>query len=137
MLVEINLWVNIYSSIFYVLFLGAYTQQLFLLRTELTSFDQIPESFEQYVDVEFTMPATYVSHTTVRSVSVTNPIPPEKYVRYVSKHEYKVEIDFKNSSDEMDSLMTTPSASVSVPISTTPATVQESTEDEDKDDDSD
>lgn len=83
------------------------------------------------------MPATYVSHTTVRSVSVTNPIPPEKYVRYVSKHEYKVEIDFKNSSDEMDSLMTTPSASVSVPISTTPATVQESTEDEDKDDDSD
>ncbi|KAF8790261.1 Protein stoned-B like protein [Argiope bruennichi] len=113
---------------------GAYTQQLFLLRTELTSFDQIPESFEQFVDVEFTMPATYVSHTTVRSVSVTNPVPPEKYVRYISKHEYKVEIDFKNSSDEIEGLISTPSASV--PVSTTPA-VQESTEDEDKEDDSD
>ncbi|GFY42406.1 protein stoned-B [Trichonephila inaurata madagascariensis] len=113
---------------------GAYTQQLFLLRTELTSFDQIPETFEQFVDVEFTMPATYVSHTTVRSVSVTNPVPPEKYVRYISKHEYKVEIDFKNSSDEIDGLMSTPSASV--PMTTTPA-VQESTEDEDKEDDSD
>ncbi|KFM60190.1 Protein stoned-B, partial [Stegodyphus mimosarum] len=112
---------------------GAYTQQLFLLRTELTSFDQIPESFEQYVDVEFTMPATYVSHTTVRSVSVTNPIPPEKYVRYISKHEYKVEIDFKNSSDEIDGLMT---PNVNVPVTTTPV-VQESTEDEEKDDDSD
>ncbi|GIX90904.1 protein stoned-B [Caerostris extrusa] len=119
---------------------GAYTQQLFLLRTELTSFDQIPDSFEQYVDVEFTMPATYVSHTTVRSVSVTNPVPPEKYVRYISKHEYKVEIDFKNSSDEIDNLMTTPSGSAPPlqhhSISTTPA-VQESTEDEDKEEDSD
>lgn len=113
---------------------GAYTQQLFLLRTELTSFDQIPESFEQYVDVEFTMPATYVSHTTVRSVSVTNPVPPEKYVKYISKHEYKVEIDFKNSSDEIDGLISSPS--VNVPVTTTPA-VQESTEDEEKDDDSD
>ncbi|XP_054709400.1 protein stoned-B-like [Uloborus diversus] len=113
---------------------GAYTQQLFLLRTELTSFDQIPETFEQYVDVEFTMPATYVSHTTVRSVSVTNPIPPEKYVRYISKHEYKVEIDFKSSSDEIDGLMSSPN--VSAPVTTTPA-VQESTEEEEKDDDSD
>lgn len=110
---------------------GAYTQQLFLLRTELTSFDQIPETFEQYVDVEFTMPATYVSHTTVRSVSVTNPVPPEKYVKYISKHEYKVEIDFKNS-DEIDGLIPTPN----VPVTTTSA-VQESTEEEEKDDDSD
>lgn len=80
------------------------------------------------------MPATYVSHTTVRSVSVTNPVPPEKYVKYISKHEYKVEIDFKNSSDEIDGLISSPS--VNVPVSTTPA-VQESTEDEEKDDDSD
>lgn len=77
------------------------------------------------------MPATYVSHTTVRSVSVTNPVPPEKYVKYISKHEYKVEIDFK-SSDEIDGLIPTPN----VPVTTTSA-VQESTEDEEKDDDSD
>ncbi|KAL1435018.1 hypothetical protein MTO96_001567 [Rhipicephalus appendiculatus] len=74
---------------------GAYTSQLFLLRLDLTSFDQIPASFEQYVFVEFTMPATSVSHTTVRSISVSNENPPEKYVRYLSKHEYRVEIELQ------------------------------------------
>lgn len=125
------MWKNFFFITVCFFVVGAYTQQLFLLRTELTSFDQIPETFEQYVDVEFTMPATYVSHTTVRSVSVTNPVPPEKYVKYISKHEYKVEIDFKNS-DEIDGLIPTPN----VPVTTTSA-VQESTEDEEKDDDSD
>lgn len=74
---------------------GAYTTQLFLLRLDLTSFDQIPASFEQFVAVEFTMPATSVSHTTVRSISVSNENPPEKYVRYLSKHEYRVEIELQ------------------------------------------
>lgn len=74
---------------------GAYTSQLFLLRLDLTSFDQIPASFEQHVFVEFTMPATSVSHTTVRSISVSNENPPEKYVRYLSKHEYRVEIELQ------------------------------------------
>lgn len=74
---------------------GAYTTQLFLLRLDLTSFDQIPASFEQFVAVEFTMPATSVSHTTVRSISVSNENPPEKYVRYMSKHEYRVEIELQ------------------------------------------
>ncbi|XP_013773054.1 protein stoned-B-like [Limulus polyphemus] len=81
---------------------GAYTTQLFLLKLNLTSFDQIPDTFSQYVDVEFIMPATTVSHTTVRSVSVTNPNPPEKYVRYLSKHEYKVEISFCFSQTESE-----------------------------------
>jgi len=38
------------------------------------------------------MPATQVSHTTVRSVSVQDSDadePPEKYVRYLARHEYK------------------------------------------------
>ncbi|KAH7942182.1 hypothetical protein HPB49_021780 [Dermacentor silvarum] len=74
---------------------SAYTTQLFLLRLDLTSFDQIPASFEQYVFVEFTMPATSVSHTTVRSISVSNENPPEKYVRYLSKHEYRVELELQ------------------------------------------
>lgn len=74
---------------------GAYTTQLFLLRLDLTSFDQIPASFEQHVFVEFTMPATSVSHTTVRSISVSNENPPEKYVRYLSKHEYRVELELQ------------------------------------------
>lgn len=58
----------------------------------LTSFDQIPEQLEKYCYVEFTMPITQVSHTTVRSVSICNSDsdqPPEKYVRQLARHEYK------------------------------------------------
>ena len=38
------------------------------------------------------MPATQVSHTTCRSVSVQesdSDDPPEKYVRYLARHEYR------------------------------------------------
>lgn len=39
------------------------------------------------------MPATNVSHTTLRSLAVSTGDPPEKYVRYLARHEYVVEID--------------------------------------------
>lgn len=39
------------------------------------------------------MPATNVSHTTLRSLAVSTGDPPEKYVRYLARHEYIVEID--------------------------------------------
>lgn len=58
----------------------------------LTSYDQIPENLSEYCYVEFTMPATQVSHTTARSVSLQNSdsdAPPEKYVRNLSRHEYR------------------------------------------------
>ena len=58
----------------------------------LTSYDQIPENLAEYCYVEFTMPATQVSHTTARSVSFQNydgDNPPEKYVRNLSRHEYR------------------------------------------------
>lgn len=61
----------------------------------LTSFDQIPDDLEKITEfcyVEFTMPATQVSHTTARSVSFQNSDsdePPEKYVRNLSRHEYR------------------------------------------------
>lgn len=81
---------------------GAYTTQLFLCRMELTSYDQIPEEFDRYVYAEFTMPATTVSHTTVRSVSVTNPNPPEKYVKYLARHEYRIEMEHVNVASECE-----------------------------------
>ncbi|XP_061390415.1 protein stoned-B-like [Musca vetustissima] len=62
----------------------------------LTSYDQIPSELAPYAFVEFTMPATQVSHTTIRSVSVQeseSDEPPEKYVRYLARHEYKVGIE--------------------------------------------
>lgn len=73
-------------------FLGAYTTHQLVVRMALTSYDQIPEQLAPYCYVEFTMPATQVSHVTVRSVSVQDSDsddPPEKYVRYLARHEYR------------------------------------------------
>ncbi|XP_053681741.1 protein stoned-B [Sabethes cyaneus] len=75
---------------------GAYTTHQLVCRMALTSFDQIPEQLAPYAYVEFTMPATQVSHTTVRSISVQeseSDEPPEKYVRYLARHEYRVGIE--------------------------------------------
>ncbi|XP_067635830.1 protein stoned-B-like [Eurosta solidaginis] len=75
---------------------GAYTTHQLVCRMALTSYDQIPSELAPFAFVEFTMPATQVSHTTVRSVSVQDSDadePPEKYVRYLARHEYKVGIE--------------------------------------------
>ncbi|XP_035783894.1 protein stoned-B-like [Anopheles albimanus] len=75
---------------------GAYTTHQLVCRMALTSFDQIPDQLAPYAYVEFTMPATQASHTTVRSVSVQDSEsdePPEKYVRYLARHEYRVGIE--------------------------------------------
>ncbi|XP_054261451.1 protein stoned-B [Macrosteles quadrilineatus] len=76
---------------------GAYTQHDLVCHMALTSYDQIPEEFDRFCWVEFTMPVTQVSHTTVRSVSINDSdsdTPPEKYVRQLARHEYRVEIEF-------------------------------------------
>lgn len=73
-------------------FSGAYTTHNLVCRLALTSYDQVPDQLAEYCYVEFTMPATTASHTTARSVSLQNSQsddPPEKYVRYLSRHEYK------------------------------------------------
>lgn len=78
--------------LFFYLFVGAYTTHNMVCRLALTSFDQMPDKLAEYCYVEFTMPATQVSHTTVRSVSLQNTDsddPPEKYVRYLARHEYR------------------------------------------------
>lgn len=112
---------------------GAYTTHLFLLRLDMTSFDQIPETLSQHVDVEFTMPATTVSHTTVRSVSVTNSNPPEKYVRYVSKHEYKIEIEFTECKAESEYVTAAATVTTNIP----PPLAETPSNEHDDDDDSD
>ncbi|XP_049875602.1 protein stoned-B-like [Pectinophora gossypiella] len=74
---------------------GAYTTHNLVCRMALTSYDQIPAELARWAHVEFTMPATQVSHMTVRSVSLQNHDndPPEKYVRYLARHEYIVGIE--------------------------------------------
>lgn len=73
---------------------AAYLQNTMKIRLPLTAYDKMPENFYEFVHVEYTMPATTVSHTTLRSISV-NPCddePPEKYVKYSAKYEYKVKM---------------------------------------------
>ncbi|XP_063624925.1 protein stoned-B [Cydia splendana] len=75
---------------------GAYTTHNLVCRMALTSYDQIPAELARAAHVSFTMPATQVSHVTVRSVSLQNhdrDDPPEKYVRYLARHEYVVGIE--------------------------------------------
>ena len=71
----------------------------------LTSFDQVPETFYEFVHVEFTMPSTTVSHAVVRSVSVTCEEPPEKFVKNTSRHEYKVEMGIHFDYEEENAFM--------------------------------
>lgn len=73
---------------------SAYVQNTMKIRLPLKAYDEMPENLYEYVHVEYTMPATTVSHTTLRSISV-NPCddePPEKYVKYSAKYEYRVKM---------------------------------------------
>lgn len=78
---------------------GAYKNHLFVLRLDLGQHDEIPESFEEWANVEFNTPATTVSKAQVRSISVENPTPPEKWVRYMAKYQYRVQMDCKVETD--------------------------------------
>lgn len=73
---------------------NAYVQNTMKIRLPLTAYDKMPENFNEYVYVEYTMPATTVSHTTLRSIAVQpcDDEAPEKYVKYSSKYEYKVKM---------------------------------------------
>ncbi|CAG9531172.1 unnamed protein product, partial [Cercopithifilaria johnstoni] len=76
---------------------AAYKEHLLRCRFELSSFDLMPETFTPTCDVEFTMPLAMVSNTVIRSVSVEKHEDSdrvEKFVRYVAKCTYKVEIDY-------------------------------------------
>lgn len=53
------------------------------------------------------MPATTVSHCVMRSVSVTSEDPPEKYVRYLARQEYKVEMEFTTPTGPGDYIVAT------------------------------
>ncbi|XP_061172564.1 uncharacterized protein LOC133181930 [Saccostrea echinata] len=75
---------------------GAYTSHLFKLTLEFGAHDEMPDSFEQFTTVDFTMPSCTVSKSQVRSISVENPTPPEKWVKYLAKYHYKIEIDHRD-----------------------------------------
>uniref|UniRef100_W4VRV0 Putative stoned b synaptic vesicle bioproteinsis protein n=1 Tax=Corethrella appendiculata TaxID=1370023 RepID=W4VRV0_9DIPT len=115
---------------------GAYTTHQLVCRMALTSYDQIPDQLSPYAYVEFSMPATQVSHTTVRSVSVQesdSDEPPEKYVRYLARHEYRVGIEHTTQQQENAYLAATaiqkPAAIKEEPMATTPVAPSDSDSD--------
>ncbi|WKY09923.1 hypothetical protein Q1695_002350 [Nippostrongylus brasiliensis] len=87
---------------------AAYKSHLLRCRFELSSFDLMPDAFLPRCEVDFTMPLATVSNTVVRSVSVEQHEDSdrvEKFVRYVAKCQYKVEIDYVQCADlEVDTL---------------------------------
>ncbi|KJH42378.1 adaptor complexe medium subunit family protein [Dictyocaulus viviparus] len=101
---------------------AAYKSHTLRCRFELSSFDMMPETFFPCCEVDFTMPLATVSNTVVRSVSIeqhedSNRV--EKFVRYVAKCQYKVEIDYVQCADfEVDTM--NPSVDPDVVMNTVP-----------------
>jgi len=77
---------------------GSYTTHEFLAKLYLSNYDmeKMPEKFDEHFFVEFNQPATCESYTVLRSVSIQDGSgePPEKFVKYLARHEYKVGIRF-------------------------------------------
>ncbi|KAF5290563.1 hypothetical protein FQA39_LY14692 [Lamprigera yunnana] len=114
---------------------GAYTTHNLVCRLALTSYDQVPDQLADYCYVEFTMPATQVSHTTVRSVSLQNSDsdePPEKYVRYLARHEYRVGIEHTEG-ENVAAYSVATIAKITSPVPEQPTTIIENESSEDSD----
>lgn len=85
---------------------GSYTTHEFLCRFVLTDYDKerMPEmsTFEKHFYLEFTQPATSESYTVLRSVSIIDGSgePPEKAVKYIARHEYKIGIKFIDTAEQ-------------------------------------
>jgi len=80
-----------------VLSVGAYKTHLLSLNVDIGPHDAVPETLDKFVNVEFTMNNSTVSHAQVRSVSVSgSPAdePPDRWVRHSARYEYTVDIEF-------------------------------------------
>ena len=83
---------------------GSYTTHEFVAKLYLTDYDmeKMPEKFDEHFFVEFNQPATSESYTVLRSVSIQDGSgePPEKFVKYRARHEYKVGIKFESEKEQ-------------------------------------
>lgn len=52
------------------------------------------------------MPSCTVSKSQVRSISVENPTPPEKWVKYLAKYHYRIEIDHRDERAQSSKMAT-------------------------------
>lgn len=118
---------------------SVYVQNSMKIELTLTDFDTVPESYDEYVYVEYTMPATTVSHTTCRSIAV-NPVedePPEKFVKYSAKYEYKVKMLMSINLDSKQTEIKSPIAQIIKREQDLPGDLQREEDSEDDEDDSD
>lgn len=84
----------------------------------------MPEQFLPACDVEFTMPLATISNTVVRSVSIEQHEDSdrvEKFVRYVAKCQYTVDIDYVQCNDLdndaiFDPMVVNPEAAMASPL---------------------
>ncbi|KAJ7990988.1 hypothetical protein DPEC_G00292570 [Dallia pectoralis] len=67
----------------------------FFCRLELGSDREVPDSLQNYLEVEFDMPAATASKATVRSLSVMDRVEVKKWVTYKSHYSYQVPIELK------------------------------------------
>ena len=85
---------------------GSYTTHEFVAKLYLSDYDmeKMPsfDEMEQHFLVEFNQPATCESYTVLRSVSIQDGSgdPPEKFVKYLARHEYKVGIKFISEKEQ-------------------------------------
>ena len=85
---------------------GSYTTHEFICKFVLTDYDKerLPDmsTFEKHFYLEFTQPATNESYTVLRSVSIIDGSgePPEKAVKYIALHEYKIGINFIDTAEQ-------------------------------------
>ncbi|XP_037078797.1 protein stoned-B-like [Pollicipes pollicipes] len=116
---------------------GAYTNHTFSCKLNLTSFDQMPETFDKFCWVEYTMPHTTASHTVCRSASISGGSgdPPEKYVRYLARYEYKVEMEFSYSREEPAAYVSATQTSTAKPAAEPPPPPKPPSSDSDSDSD--
>lgn len=73
----------------------------------------MPETFMPQCEVEFTMPLAVISSTVIRSIGVEQHEDSErveKFVRYVAKCHYSVEIDYVQCPDLDSELVADPGA---------------------------
>lgn len=80
---------------------GAYSSHLFRLKLELGQHDEIPKIFDLNAHVGFTMPCSTVSQSQIRSIAITNPNPPEKWVRSMARYEYQIEVEHLDEYPEL------------------------------------
>jgi len=79
------------------------------------------------------MPCSTVSQSQIRSIAVTNPNPPEKWVRSTARYDYKIEVEHLEEYPELLAIGSVYKEAASVPVKTEEENGEEEEEEEERD----